>query len=122
MKILKKLLLTAGFCLCMAGTALAAEPVASEAYTAPPGDLLPAVTARSAVVMEAATGKVLYSRNMDERRYPASTTKIMTLIVALEQGSLDDMVSVSDNASRTEGSTIWLEPGKRCACSICFTA
>ncbi len=113
MKILKKLLLTAGFCLCMAGTALAAEPVASEAYTAPPGDLLPAVTARSAVVMEAATGKVLYSRNMDERRYPASTTKIMTLIVALEQGSLDDMVSVSDNASRTEGSTIWLEPGEK---------
>ena len=37
----------------------------------------------------------------------------MTLIVALEQGSLDDMVSVSDNASRTEGSTIWLEPGEK---------
>jgi len=63
--------------------------------------------------MEATTGKILYSRNMDERRYPASTTKIMTLIVALEEGSLDDMVAASENASHTEGSTIWLEPGEK---------
>jgi len=76
-------------------------------------DLLPSVTARSAIIMEAATGKVLYSRAIDARRYPASTTKIMTLIVALEKGNLDDIVTVSRNASRTEGSTIWLEPGEK---------
>ncbi len=97
----------------LSGQALAAELPVGEDYMAPQGDLLPAVTARSAVVMEASTGKILYSRNMDERRYPASTTKIMTLIVALEEGNLDDMVSASENASHTEGSTIWLEPGEK---------
>ncbi len=84
-----------------------------EGVIVPPGDVLPLMTAKSAVIMEAATGKILYSRNMDERHYPASTTKIMTLIVALEQGNLDDIVTVSHQASGTEGSTIWLEPGEK---------
>lgn len=84
-----------------------------EDYTAPPGDVLPNVTARSAVVMEAKTGKVIYSRNMKDIKYPASTTKIMTLIVALENGNLNDEVTASEDASKTEGSTIWLEPGEK---------
>ena len=74
-------------------------------------DKLPSVTARSAVVLEARTGRVLYERNMDERRYPASTTKIMTLIIALENGNLDDVVRVGKHAAGTEGSTLWLEEG-----------
>ena len=81
----------------------------------PPGDELPQVTARSAVVMEALTGEVLYRRMMDERRYPASTTKIMSLITALEsnKGSLDDAVKISGTAADMEGSTMWLERGER---------
>ncbi len=75
--------------------------------------ILPNVTARSAVVMEARTGRVLYSRNMKAMRFPASTTKAMTLIVALEKGNLDDIVTVSGNAAGTEGSTLWLEEGKK---------
>ncbi|MGN1049005.1 MAG: D-alanyl-D-alanine carboxypeptidase, partial [Selenomonadaceae bacterium] len=55
----------------------------------PADDELPDVTARNAVVIEAATGKVLYQRNKDIITYPASTTKIMTLIMALEHGNLD---------------------------------
>ena len=78
-----------------------------------PSDKLPNLTARSAVVLDAATGMVIYSRDMDARRYPASTTKIMTLIVALEQGNLDDIVTVSKNAAGMEGSTLWLEPGDK---------
>ena len=78
-----------------------------------PDDALPRVTARSAVVMEARTGRVLYERNMNERRFPASTTKIMTLIIALERGNLDDVVTVSAHAAGTEGSTIWLAPGDK---------
>lgn len=78
-----------------------------------PSDKLPNLTARSAVVMDAATGTVIYSRDMDTRRYPASTTKIMTLIVALEQGNLDDIVTVSKNAEGMEGSTLWLEQGDK---------
>ncbi len=74
-----------------------------------PNDVLPKVTARSAIVMEAKTGKILYARDIDSLRYPASTTKIMTLIYALENGHLDDIVSVSEKAAETEGSTVWLE-------------
>lgn len=76
-----------------------------------PDDALPRVTARSAVVVEARTGRVLYERNMDNRQFPASTTKIMTLIVALEKGNLDDVVKVGPHAAGTEGSTLWLEEG-----------
>ena len=76
-----------------------------------PDDALPRVTARSAVVMEARTGRVLYERNMDNRQFPASTTKIMTLIIALEKGNLDDVVKVGHHAAGTEGSTLWLEEG-----------
>lgn len=74
-------------------------------------DPLPRVTARSAIVMEARTHQVIYERDAHAARFPASTTKIMTLIVALEKGNLDDVVTVSSHASGTEGSTIWLEPG-----------
>lgn len=76
-----------------------------------PDDALPRVTARSAVVMEVKTGRVLYERNMGDRRFPASTTKIMTLIIALEKGNLDDVVKVGPHAAGTEGSTLWLEEG-----------
>ena len=75
--------------------------------------ILPEVTARSAVVMEAATRKILYARDMKARRFPASTTKAMTLIVALEKGNLSDIVTVSRNAAGTDGSTLWLEEGDK---------
>lgn len=78
-----------------------------------PEDQLPGLSARSAIVMEAATGLVLYERNADARRYPASTTKIMTLILALEQGNLDDIVTISQSAEGVEGSTLWLKAGER---------
>ena len=76
-------------------------------------DVLPQVTADAAVVLEADTGKVVYQRNMDKKMFPASTTKIMTLIVALEKGNLDDVVTISKNAANTEGSTLWLEEGEK---------
>ena len=79
----------------------------------PADDELPDVTARNAVVIEAATGKVLYQRNKDIITYPASTTKIMTLIMALEHGNLDQQFTASEEASKTDGSTIWLEPGEK---------
>ncbi len=73
----------------------------------------PKITAKSAIVIEASTGKILYAKNAEERRYPASTTKIMTLITALEQGNMEDVLSVSANAANTEGSSIYLEFGER---------
>ncbi len=95
-------LFLAGLLLCFYQTAFAAAL-----------DIGPQITAKSAIVIDAATGKVLYEKDADSQRYPASTTKIMTLIVALERGNLDDIVTVSKNASQTEGSTLWLEPGEK---------
>ncbi len=73
----------------------------------------PNVTAKSAIVMDAATGKVIYSKAAKERRYPASTTKMMSLIVALEYGNLDDIITASPNAASTEGSSLWLTQGEQ---------
>lgn len=73
----------------------------------------PNITAKSAIVMDAATGKVIYSKNADERRYPASTTKMMSLIVALEHGNLNDVITTSANAASTEGSSLWLTQGEQ---------
>ena len=74
---------------------------------------LPNVSAKSAIVIEAATGKIIYEKKATQAMYPASTTKIMTLIAALEQGNLEDVLTVSANAANTEGSSIYLEPGER---------
>lgn len=73
----------------------------------------PNITAKSAIVIEAQTGKVLYEKNAEEQRYPASTTKMMTLITALEYGHLDDKVTASTRAVETEGSSLWLEKGEQ---------
>ncbi len=60
----------------------------------------PEVHATGAILMDYETGRVLYEKNADEPLAMASTTKIMTLILALESGKLDEMVIVSKNASK----------------------
>lgn len=72
---------------------------------------------KSAILIEANTGKVLYEQNPDEALPPASVTKIMTLLLvmeAIEQGKigLDDQVSVSERAAGMGGSQIFLEVGE----------
>ncbi len=71
----------------------------------------------SAVLMDATTGKVLYEQDAQKKWYPASMTKMMTLILALEaveQGKvkLTDKVTASENACSYGGSQVWLEPGE----------
>jgi D-alanyl-D-alanine carboxypeptidase (penicillin-binding protein 5/6) len=73
----------------------------------------PSITARHAVIMDAATGAVLWERGGDQVAPPASTTKVMTAIVALESGRLDESFPVSARASRTPPSKINLRPGQR---------
>ena len=72
-------------------------------------DALPQVTATSAIVMEVSTGRVIYQRNAWQKMFPASTTKIMTLVLALEHGGLNEIVTVSENAFGVEGSSLYLE-------------
>ena len=55
--------------------------------------------ARSAVLMDADSGRVLFGKNENERMPMASTTKIMTCILALENGNMEDMVTVSSYAA-----------------------
>lgn len=69
----------------------------------------PEVTAVSAIVLDQKTGRILYSKNINEKRPMASTTKIMTAIVALENGDMNDYIKVSKKASEIGGSSIWLE-------------
>lgn len=71
------------------------------------------VSAKSAVVVEATTGRILYQKNAHEKMPMASTTKIMTAIVAIENGNLNDTVEVGPNASGVEGSSIWLSAGEK---------
>ena len=88
-------------------------PLIQGSRPVPPGDALPNVTARAAIVIEASTGHVIYSRNADQRMFPASTTKMMTLITALESGRLDEIVTIGPNADGAEGSTLWLNAGEK---------
>lgn len=70
------------------------------------------VRASSAILVDAASGQVLYERNADERREPASTTKIMTAILLLERCPLDTVVVASKHAAETGGSSINLAAGE----------
>lgn len=58
----------------------------------------PLIGAQSAIVMEINTGAILYSKNIHEKLYPASTTKLLTCLIASEKSSLDEMVSFSHDA------------------------
>lgn len=69
-------------------------------------------SARSAVVVDCATGTVLYSDNPDERLPMASTTKIMTALVALENAECDIEVEITEKSVGIEGSSIYLEKGE----------
>ncbi|MCL2337433.1 MAG: D-alanyl-D-alanine carboxypeptidase [Firmicutes bacterium] len=73
----------------------------------------PVTTAVAALVMDAENGQVLYSKEADQKMYPASTTKIMTALVALENSSLDEMVAVSPTAAAVDGSRVGLQPGEK---------
>jgi len=59
----------------------------------------PIVSAESAILMEAETGIILYEKNIHEQQYPASTTKILTTLIAIESCALDEMVTFSYKAT-----------------------
>lgn len=111
--------------ICLAGTGLAEEPnlavsgavlagIQAETVQNEGG---PSIQAPSALLMEASTGQVIYEKNADEKRSPASITKIMTLILifdALEQGKIKmtDEVVTSAHAKSMGGSQVFLEEGE----------
>lgn len=92
------------FCLLM--------PIIGGAAFAAPAETL-ALSAASAVVIEAETGTVLYSKNMSDKRAMASTTKIMTAILTIEAGDLDREFTVDSLAIMVEGTSMGLREGDR---------
>lgn len=72
----------------------------------------PVTHAKASALIDVESGRILYSHNGDDKMLIASLTKIMTAIVAIEQGELSDMVKVSKRAFGKEGSSIYLKLGE----------
>jgi len=76
------------------------------------GNKIPKISAGAAIVMDTISGRVLYEKNAYTRRSIASTTKIMTAIVAIENGNDDEDVIVSKRAAAISGSQVNIKEGK----------
>ncbi len=73
----------------------------------------PAVTAAGAVIMDAGSGKVLWGKNPDTARFPASTTKVMTGLLLVERTRPDDILTAPPDVETITGSSLHLKPGER---------
>ena len=102
-------------CICFPLEILADEEESKQAEETGQGEI--DISAPSAVLMEASTGTVIYEKDADTARPPASVTKVMTMLLifdALEAGSihLEDEVTTSEYAASMGGSQVFLEPGE----------
>ena len=71
-----------------------------------------AISASSAIAMDLDTGRVLYGYNTSEPKLIASTTKIMTALIAIEKGNLNEEIKVTDIIYKAYGSAIYIEVGE----------
>ncbi len=71
------------------------------------------VSAKSAILMEQESGRILFEKDAYTKRRIASITKIMTAILAIESGKMNQYVKVSEQAVRTEGSSVYLKAGEK---------
>ena len=84
----------------------------------------PSITGESGIVMEVSTGTILYEKNMHDQHYPASITKIMTVLLAIEKCGMDEIVTVPHEAVYMEdkGSHIALDEGEQITVEQCLYA
>ncbi len=81
----------------------------------------PEVVSNAAIVMEAETGTVLYEKNIHDQHYPASITKILTTLLAVENSKMDEIVTFShDSVYKTEGSGIARDVGEEMTMEQCL--
>jgi len=81
----------------------------------------PEVIGESAIVVEASTGTVLYDKNSNQQSYPASITKIMTTLLAVENSKMDEVVTFSyDSVHKTEGSGLSRDVGEEMTMEECL--
>lgn len=78
-------------------------------------DAAPQISAHSAILIDAETGRVMFSKSSDERLAMASTTKIITAVTALESDGfdIDRTIEISENAAGVEGSSMYLQKGEK---------
>lgn len=98
-------------------------PVATDSISGWPA--APAIASETAVLIDADTGAVLYDKGMDEYRYPASTTKLMTLLVAIENSSPKDIVTFTETGVRDvtwDSSNINAKLGEQMTMKDCWLA
>lgn len=109
-----------GFLACAIALPAVAEPTVRKAIPIEKPDTLPAYTpsakppavkAASVMVVDAKTGKVLYEKNADEKRPPASTQKLLTALVLLDDGNLDHAVVAEASDTWAEPVVLGLKPG-----------
>lgn len=122
MKTIKKLLAVMLICIQTLQFSMVPNVLAEETTTTPgteqTSDTAVEVTAPSAILMEMTTGTVLYEKDSDTARPPASVTKVMTMLLifdALAEGKiqLEDEVTTSEYASSMGGSQVFLETGEK---------
>lgn len=85
----------------------------------------PVVGAESAILMEAETGTILYAKNIHQHQYPASTTKILTSLIAIEQCTMDEMVTFSHEAvfdTPRDSNHIAIDEGEALTMEQCLNA
>lgn len=82
-------------------------------FQSPSAAAIPEIAGEAAVLIDGRNGQFLYEKNTSQRVYPASTTKILTAVIALENGKLDDMVTIPAEACNVEGSAIGLLEGEK---------
>ena len=115
-KLLRVIILSALFALCLPGLSVRAS---AEAWMQ--GDDL-AIGAPSAALMEKETGRLIYEKNSHERLFPASVTKVMTMLLIVEdiesgKAQLTDTVTASERAASFGGSCVYLEAGEQMSVS-----
>lgn len=72
----------------------------------------PNIAGEAAILMDVKTGEILWGKNERDQRSPASITKLVTALVAIEKGNLQDEVTISQEAVNTRGSIVWLRAGE----------
>ncbi|MEW9669685.1 D-alanyl-D-alanine carboxypeptidase family protein [Ammoniphilus sp. 3BR4] len=82
-------------------------------FSIPAAEAAPSISAQAAAVIDVESGRVLYEKQGNAKMRVASLTKIMTAIVAVEEGRLDEVVTTPDHAVGTEGSSIYLRKGEQ---------
>jgi D-alanyl-D-alanine carboxypeptidase (penicillin-binding protein 5/6) len=88
------------------------SPGVAEPFTPQQEGQLPAVNARSYIILDARTGKVLEEKNADQQRPVASTQKLLTALLVAESGSLDENVTVKSPDTWCEPSMLYIKPGE----------